>query len=204
MFYSAQLSGFYNVEDHGPRKISIVDPAWIRPTVNIVLQPGESAWDGENLVENTDDEPLTLRNVPDANAVPDMLTVDNPACLIPIDAVEITKAQRDELLAGESTGLVISSDKYGYPVLVDPPAPDAAVLEAIERAWRDAQLASTDPLVSRHRDEVEEGGSTTLAADQYIELQAYRRQLRDWPQGEQFPLAEHRPPAPPWLAEQST
>lgn len=99
---------------------------------------------------------------------------------------------------------MIIPDRDGYPVAIDPPPPDAEALAEAERAWRDAQLALTDPLVSRHRDEVEEGGSTTLAAEQYTELQAYRRQLRDWPQGEQFPLAEHRPPAPSWLAEQTT
>ncbi|ANI54418.1 phage tail protein [Pseudomonas sp. DR 5-09] len=75
-------------------------------------------------------------------------------------------------------------------------------LAEVERAWRDVQLSVTDALVARHRDELEEGGSTYLTAEQYAELQAYRRQLRDWPQGSQFPLAEHRPIAPPWLIEQ--
>jgi hypothetical protein len=121
---------------------------------------------------------------------------------MPPDAVSITAEYHTELLAGQSAGRAIEWGDDGYPVLVDrqPPGPEEQA--ATERNWRDSQLALTDPLVSRHRDEVEEGGSTTLAAEQYIELQTYRRQLRDWPQGEQFPLAEHRPPAPPWLAEQ--
>ena len=122
---------------------------------------------------------------------------------MPSDVVEVPASVWQSLLSELSTSpKKMSSKPDGYPVLIDPPPLDTEAQESIERTWRDAQLALTDPLVSRHRDEVEEGGSTTLAAEQYTELQAYRRQLRDWPQGEQFPLAEHRPPAPPWLAEQ--
>jgi hypothetical protein len=74
---------------------------------------------------------------------------------------------------------------------------------AIERVWRDARLAATDGVVSRHRDELEEGAATTLTAEQYTALQTYRRQLRDWPQGAEFPQVDHRPIAPLWLAEQT-
>lgn len=121
---------------------------------------------------------------------------------MPPDAVSITPEYHSELLAGQSAGKAIEWGDDGYPVLVDrqPPGPEEHA--ATERNWRDSQLALTDPLVSRHRDEVEEGGSTSITAEQYTELQAYRRQLRDWPQGEQFPLAEHRPPTPTWLSAQ--
>jgi hypothetical protein len=57
-------------------------------------------------------------------------------------------------------------------------------------------------MVARDRDELEDGGGTTLTTDQYAQLQAYRRALRDWPQGSFFPFTEHRPSAPLWLAEQ--
>ncbi|PMZ32348.1 phage tail protein, partial [Pseudomonas sp. GW247-3R2A] len=46
------------------------------------------------------------------------------------------------------------------------------------------------------------GGATTLTTEQYAELQAYRRELRDWPQGAEFPQADHRPVAPTWLSGQ--
>ena len=62
-------------------------------------------------------------------------------------------------------------------------------------------LVDTDALVARHRDELEVG-TTTLNAEQYQALQAYRRQLRDWPESGEFPLAEHRPTAPDWLYHQ--
>ncbi|MDF2641273.1 MAG: phage tail protein [Pseudomonas sp.] len=119
---------------------------------------------------------------------------------MPADVVEVAEsvwlALLDELSRSPKK---MSSRRNGQPVLIDPPALDAEALAETERAWRDAQLALTDPLVSRHRDEIEEGGANSITAEQYAELQAYRRQLRDWPQGSQFPLAEHRPVAPLWL-----
>lgn len=201
MYYSAQTGGFYAAEIHGARLITITDPAWVRPTRDIVVLPGESAWVGYELMTNTGGEPITVTDVPDMDAMPDTLEVTNPACLIPADAVEITRELHTALLDGQSAGQVISSDD-GYPVLVDPPPPSPEHLAAIERAWRDVQLAATDGVVSRHRDELEEGPETTLTPPQYTELQAYRRALRNWPETGEFPLIEHRPIAPPWLTEQ--
>lgn len=202
MFYSAQTSGFYDPEFHGSRLITITDPAWIRPIKIVVVQPGESVWIGGEPVTNTGDEPITVRNVPDMDAVPDTLEADNPACLIPADAVEITKEWHTELFNGQSAGLLIQSDDNGYPVLVDPPPPSPEYLAAIERAWRDGKLAATDGVVSRHRDELEADGATTLTPEQYSQLQQYRKALRNWPESGAFPLIDHRPPAPEWLAEQ--
>ncbi|MBP5954140.1 hypothetical protein ICA16_00535 [Pseudomonas anatoliensis] len=122
---------------------------------------------------------------------------------MPTDVVEVAASVWQSLLDELSTSpKKMSSRPDGQPVLIDPPPLDSDELAGLERAWRDAQLALSDPLVSRHRDEVEEGGATSITAEQYTELQAYRRQLRDWPQGSQFPLAEHRPPAPTWLSAQ--
>ena len=123
---------------------------------------------------------------------------------MPVDVIEITAERHQQLLLGESQGKVIDFTPESGPELIDPPPPSAEALAAAERDWRDWQLLLTDPLVSRHRDEVEEGGSTSITPEQYTELQGYRRLLRDWPQGDQFPLAEHRPPAPTWLSAQST
>ncbi|OXR36785.1 phage tail protein [Pseudomonas jessenii] len=122
---------------------------------------------------------------------------------IPEDAVEIPDELHAELLAGEVLGLVINFDNDGYPFLADPPPPSPEEQAATERAWRDALLSATDGVVTRHRDEGEEGLATTLTAERYSELLTYRRQLREWPQGAEFPLVDHRPIAPPWLAEQT-
>ncbi|MBC2657744.1 tail fiber assembly protein [Pseudomonas sp. MSSRFD41] len=123
----------------------------------------------------------------------------NPACGIPSDAVEISREQWAELLAGNAAGQIITVKK-GLPVLADPPPPTSDELMDQERRWRDGRLTQTDSVVTRHRDEQEDGAATTLTADQYSQLQAYRRALRAWPESGEFPLSQHRPPAPEWLS----
>ena len=123
---------------------------------------------------------------------------------IPSDVIEIPQTYWMSLLqelAVTAKMISVRADN-GYPVLVDTPplAPEEAA--NAERFWRDAQLSATDSMVARDRDELEDGGGTTLTTDQYAQLQAYRRALRDWPQGSFFPFTEHRPSAPLWLAEQ--
>ncbi|NUT82420.1 phage tail assembly chaperone [Pseudomonas brassicacearum] len=118
---------------------------------------------------------------------------------MPNDVVEISSETHAELLAGQARGKVITWGDDGIPLLIDPPPPSDEVLTAIERAWRDRCLLETDGVVTRHRDELEEDVETTLSAAQYAELQAYRRALRNWPEAGEFPLNEHRPPAPFWL-----
>lgn len=120
---------------------------------------------------------------------------------MPADAVEMPEGLHADLLAGQSEGKVITWGD-GFPVLVDPPPPSDEALAAIERVWRDLRLSETDGVVSRHRDELEGGGTTTLTLEQYAELQAYRSGLRNWPEAGEFPLIEHRPPSPLWLAGQ--
>lgn len=202
MFASKSTRGFYDPQIHGARLTTIQDPAWFRPVRDIVLQPGESAQVGDELLTNTGDEPITVRNVPDMDALPDALEVVNPACLIPADAVEITAAKHAELLMGQAEGKVIDWGDDGYPVLVELPPPSPEVLAAIERDWRDGQLAATDGVVSRHRDELEGGAATTLTPEQYSALQQYRQALRNWPEAGEFPLIDHRPMPPSWLTEQ--
>lgn len=133
IYCSATELGFYDSAIHGTRLITIQDPAWVRPTTDIVVQPGESVWVGDELVENKGDEPITFRDVPDMAAIPDTLEVDNPACLIPVDAVEITQELHAALLEGQSAGKVIACDGNGYPVLVDPPV--ASLEELQSTAW---------------------------------------------------------------------
>jgi hypothetical protein len=133
MYASKSTRGFYDTEIHGSRLTTIQDPAWVRPTTDIVVQPGESVWVGDELLNNTGDEPITLRAVPDMRATPDTLEVVNPACLIPEDAVEITAAYHAELLAGQSAGQVITWGEDGYPVLMDPPVVWLAGAELAEQ-----------------------------------------------------------------------
>jgi len=117
---------------------------------------------------------------------------------IPGDVIDIPPddfAAAMDRAPGESLKL-----ENGRVVIV--PAPEIDTVErlvALERYWRSQQLAQTDAVVTRHRDELEDGLETTLTPAQYAELQVYRRSLRNWPEAGEFPLAEHRPVAPPWL-----
>ncbi|MFJ7143322.1 phage tail protein [Pseudomonas protegens] len=118
---------------------------------------------------------------------------------IPEDVIEVP--QEDFVAALERRPDQLLAVKKGRVIVV--PAPEVDLVEraeAFERFWRLQQLGLTDVLVTRHRDELEEGLKvTTLSLEQYTALQAYRRALRRWPEADQFPLVEHRPTPPEWL-----
>lgn len=90
----------------------------------------------------------------------------------------------------------------GRPVWVDLPSPTLADIASNERSWRDGALLSIKWLRERHRDQQEIGGDTTLSGEQLTELLLYMQALRDWPQSAGFPNVQHRPVAPPWIADQ--
>ncbi|MEZ0197326.1 phage tail assembly chaperone [Pseudomonas qingdaonensis] len=123
---------------------------------------------------------------------------------IPSDAVEIPEDTYLKVIANPVPGKVRSHGPDGLPILIDPPEVEltADELAANERAWRDAEVSSTEWLVTRHRDEQDMQVVTTLTAEQFAELLVYRQALRDLPQSEAFPDTAQRPVAPPWIAEQ--
>jgi hypothetical protein len=124
---------------------------------------------------------------------------------IPGDAKEITHERFLSVIAEPEQGKVRSHDDEGLPILIDPPVIEQTPeqLASIERGWRDSEVSSTEWLVTRHRDEQDMQLDTTLAAEQFAELLAYRQALRDWPQDSRFPDSDFRPVAPPWIAEQT-
>lgn len=109
---------------------------------------------------------------------------------IPSDAIAISDEQHQELLAGQTAGKRMKVSASGAHSLVDPLPPTDVQIAISLRAQRDTALASTDGHVARHRDQVEAGGKTTLTADQYKGLQAYRQELRDLPEKKGFPRVE--------------
>ncbi|QOD67347.1 phage tail protein [Pseudomonas brassicacearum] len=116
--------------------------------------------------------------------------------------IVITDDEHGALFEPDRGSKVIVLGSDGRPALQEPPLPTSDELALVERTWRDKQLAVTDGVVTRHRDEIEDGIVTTLTSDQYGALQTYRRALRNWPEAGEFPLIDHRPPAPDWLAMQ--
>lgn len=69
----------------------------------------------------------------------------------------------------------------------------------LARIWRNQQLAASQWLVDRDRDEQAAGTPMTLSTDQYHELLDYRQDLRDWPLNGNFPKDFSKPAAPVWL-----
>ncbi|WP_433766621.1 hypothetical protein [Pseudomonas putida] len=64
-----------------------------------------------------------------------------------------------------------------------PPKPSKEEMEAREdvdgRARGNVELNATDFLVTRHRDQMDKGGETTLTVDEYNHWLLYRQKLRD-------------------------
>lgn len=170
MYLHATSLAFYSTATHGPRTLQVPDPDW---------------------------EPA-----PDTEAAEaPLIEVVNPDCQLPpaAELIELSASLYEQLVNAPSLGKVLAV-KNGKPVLVTPPAPSADRLIEAERNWRDYVLVETDPLIARHRDELElDAASTTLSAAQYRELLLYREALRDWPAASQFPSSEQRPAAPAWL-----
>jgi hypothetical protein len=80
------------------------------------------------------------------------------------------------------------------------PAITPGALATVARAWRNQELAASQWLVDRDRDEQAAGTPMTLSTDQYHELLDYRQDLRDWPSMTHFPEDFSKPLAPVWLS----
>ncbi|MEB2647615.1 phage tail assembly chaperone [Pseudomonas canadensis] len=217
-FYSAKENAFFNEEFHGTRTITVPDPNWIQPITRVPdpewIQPTVSvpnpAWvEGDESVGQTifvpdPDAVVPLIEAPDYSAVPPLIVVPNPKCLLPPESelVDVSQEEHDEIYRALSLGgSILAPGKKGRPSTAPAPGPTLEELKNRERAIRDRALLLTDPLISRHRDELEAERPTTLTAEQYKQLQGYRQDLRDWPESEHFPAVEYRPVQPAWLAE---
>ena len=134
MLYSKLVRGFFSEASHGARKITIVEPSWQRPLIDVDLPPGETLQaelNGElHVVENDTDGVMRVSGVPDMSVIAPTIEIDNPECKIPVDATDESKWDYTyaELITGQSKGKLIDGDENGYPILVDPPAPTAADL----------------------------------------------------------------------------
>lgn len=115
---------------------------------------------------------------------------------IPSDAVEIPEDLYKTVIGNPRPGMIRAHDEKGLPYLVDAPEEDA---HAVERQWRNAELASVEWIRDRHRDEVEINQGTTLDSAKFEELLIYIQQLRDWPQSPKFPEKADRPVKPKWI-----
>lgn len=218
IFYSAKDNTFLNDVFHGARAIQVPDPEWQRPTVSVpdpewerpsisIQNPAWSEADEsvpETILAPDVDAVAPMIDVPDYSAAHPLIVVPNPACLLPPES-ELVDVPQDEYEAIQRVlrrgGSILVPGKKGRPSTAPAPGPTVEELKARERAIRDRALLLTDPMIARHRDELEAERSTTLTAEQYKQLQSYRHELRGWPESVHFPEHEYRPEQPAWLAE---
>lgn len=193
IYYCANPRGFYDDADFGPRTMMVPDPQWQRPTISVELLPGDSVAVGDEVIENTGEEPMTVTGVLDESVDHPLVSVNNPHCRLPVDALPITHERRVELLEGQAEGKLIREDAEGRPILVDLPPPTLEQLAASERRWRDNELSASDRIVARHRDERDLGVPLSMSDQEFTELLEYRQTLRDWPEDAAFPDAGNRP-----------
>lgn len=122
---------------------------------------------------------------------------DIPANAVPIDDQRWYEVTQD-------IGCLWRLSEEGELIkLPKPVTTNEQLVGEFEREWRNQVLAATEWLVTRHRDEQELDRETTLTAEQYAQLLAYRQDLRDWPQAPEFPDGQQRPSPPTWLTEQT-
>ncbi|AJZ95429.1 hypothetical protein PFLUOLIPICF7_19315 [Pseudomonas simiae] len=218
IFYSAKENAFFNEVFHNTRTIQVPDPEWVRPTIPIqdptwnrpYIQVENPEWsEGDTVTPETIlvpdlDAVAPMIEVPDDSASAPLVVVANPKCLLPpeYELVDVSQEEHDEIYRVLSLGgSILAPGENGRPSTAPAPGPTVEELKARERAIRDRVLLLTDPMISRHRDELEAERPTTLTVEQYKQLQGYRQDLRDWPESERFPIVEYRPEQPAWLAE---
>lgn len=113
LFFSEKTGGFYDSAIHGSPMLTIVDPKFKWPTIDVP----DPHW----VATNEDPEAVApLIQVLDPAVSPPMVDIPNPDCQIPADAVEITPEHHAELGAGSALGKVIVVGADGLPTLQDP------------------------------------------------------------------------------------
>lgn len=132
MFYSKMTGGFYDAAIHGARKLSIVDPAFVWPQVEVENPQYDS-------IESLNGQTIMVN---DPTVIPPMIEIDNPDCKIPADAVEISAEDHAALIDGQYAGKRIVADANGHPILQDPPKATAADVWERIKAERDRRIQS--------------------------------------------------------------
>lgn len=123
------LSARYDSAIHGGRELIIEDPAWVRPTTDLILAPGESANVNDELITNNGAEDLAIPDVLDMSIEAPTISIPNPDCKIPAEAIEVT----DEIFfrtIEEQDG--IWSLVNGEVVKLPLPAPDPELVKSIQ------------------------------------------------------------------------
>ena len=97
---------------------------------------------------------------------------------IKANLVKISESYHLELLAAQGEGKIITKDKKGYPIAIDPPDPSKELLSSIVRSNRDKLLKDSDWSMKEDND---------MSETKRQEWMIYRKTLRDIPKQSGFP-----------------
>jgi hypothetical protein len=137
IFWSRSTGSFFDEAIHGERRISVLDEEALAARIARMEElAAEADMEGE---ESDAQMELTVLAYGDE---PTKL-IDNPACLIPADAVEVSRERHAELMAEVAGGKLIVTGHDGQPGGIDPALSIEEQLAALRRR-RDRELAATD------------------------------------------------------------
>ncbi|MDE2104742.1 MAG: hypothetical protein KGL39_46325 [Patescibacteria group bacterium] len=149
---TGRIAAFYADDVHGPRTIQIPDPNWKAPAAP---------------------DPLPKNYV--APSAP-LVSAPNPACTIPVAAVEITDAQWQDAVVnpGKYTvqnGVIVAASVWPTPEMV------SAQAWTTYKAQAAAALSKSDTTVARISEAIALGVTSWTATD-VVTWMKYRRALR--------------------------
>jgi len=128
-FYSKETGGFYDTAFHGEKTMQVPDPNW-KPATHFVTvktyvpEKTTEIIDGVEVEKevNVEVEAEVEQELPDQHAP--LITVPNPFCTIPSDAVELSDDEFASSMKGNLEDIKkIESSEDGRPMLVDHPEP---------------------------------------------------------------------------------
>ncbi|WPJ21702.1 site-specific DNA-methyltransferase [Bacillus phage vB_BpuM-ZY1] len=123
-FYSAATNSFYDTRLFGEPTLTIIDPDFEWPMIEVPdpNHKGEGEGEGE----------APLVQVRDETIEPPIITVSNPDCRLPEDAIEISAEQHQALINHDGTQQ-LAADEHGRPILVDHPPMPLETLAELKR-----------------------------------------------------------------------
>lgn len=122
-----EMDGRYDTDLCGPPSIVILDPSWVRPTIQVPQDDGNGG--------------TIMGDVPDETAVHPTVTMPNPDCKIPADAVEVSDETYYRSM-NETDGVWKRDPETGYVAKHPFPLPSLESIKATKSSEINAACAS--------------------------------------------------------------
>lgn len=189
MYYSASLGdgkgGFCPDTVYGKRLIDVIDEAKQLDQLRRARDKDQEEFEDALAAERGEEDPTPPRESFRRRErmvfqFPPMMTVDNPVCRLPADAVEVEEAEYYALMQMQADGQEIKPGPGGHPI-ARPREITAEQLLAQVRAKRDRELTASDWTQT---------GDSPLSAAKKKLWADHRKALRDLPKAVEALLKE--------------